>query len=976
MFASVSVARLAGGLDRALAAGRVGQRVGVLVMAEQVVDLDPRAVRVRARDRAVLGVVHGHVERDLVAEVEEAALGRRADGDLRRRVADHDRDVVGAGLVGLVGDGQRRVVGPDAGVGVAGIRVGARRRAVAEVPQVRDAAAVGVARALAGELHRERVRARRGLVGARDRDRPPAALHVVDAVERGAGVAAEEAAAVVEDVERAVGPELHVHRVLPLERRVVEERADLERAAGGVERGLLDPVAPPLVREPVVVEVRGELGLGRVRGVVVVDRAAHRRLRAAGLHLGLPRAAVAVPDVRQRARRQRLPAGVVGRRVGRRGAVELRPRLAGREVVVVEGVVVAGAVRPAVVAGRAQHAVLDLAAGAAGRARPARVGPVVADVDVAGLLVDGDAERVAEAHRVDLGPRVRLAGGEQVAGRDRVGGGRRVGLDPQHLAAQVVGVGRAALGVEGRVAGGALVDRRVAVGLERVRVVAGREVEVAGRVPREVAAVVAADAAVLVDLEQLLLGGQVHGLARRVPLEAAQVVLAVERRERGRGAVERGVAARGVERRRVVDVDPVVGGEARVDRDRLQAVLVVAVDGQVGGDLGVAVRVRVADRAVARGVEDTAVGEHGEADRLAGLGGGLGERDALEAAPDRAAALALDELGGPLDPAEQVLAELGLGVGLVGVAAARVPRAAAVVGVAPRGRVVGAVDAARVRRLVERRQHVDLPARVALERVPLVEPLPALRQVARRRVLAVGDLDRRVLVGRVALEVGADQPAVPLPAVLGVGRGVDAGVAAAGLDVLLERRLLGRVERVAGGGEEDHGVVLAERGGGEVGGVLRPVDGDPVAARDLADRGPSDRDRVVPEAGRLAEDEDLLLRPERGLVARRADGREARLCERGWREAQAQRNDRRHQQAPTTHLLPLRYGATSYMSAIATKSRCFCSTADETRVVRRARRRRAGRPRRRASCARSRAAAGGGGRSGRRAGRRPAAPRR
>ena len=58
-------------------------------------------------------------------------------------------------------------------------------------------------------------------------------------------------------------------------------------------------------------------------------------------------------------------------------------------------------------------------------------------------------------------------------------------------------------------------------------------------------------------------------------------------------------------------------------------------------------------------------------------------------------------------------------------------------------------------------------------------------------MLAVRDLDRRLLDGGVAGEVGADQPAVPGPAVLGVGRGVDARVAATLADVILERRLLG-----------------------------------------------------------------------------------------------------------------------------------------------------------------------------------------
>jgi hypothetical protein len=148
--------------------------------------------------------------------------------------------------------------------------------------------------------------------------------------------------------------------------------------------------------------------------------------------------------------------------------------------------------------------------------------------------------------------------------------------------------------------------------------------------------------------------------------------------------------------------------------------------------------------------------------------------------------------------------------------------------------------------------------------------------MAGRRVLAVGDLDGRGLVGRVALEVGADEPAVPGPVVLRVGRGVDARVAAARLDVALERGLLRGVEGIPGRGEEDDRVVLPERGRGEVRGVLGPVDGDAVRARHLADRGAADGDRVVPEAGRLGEHEDLLLGTERGLVARGRDGGKGR----------------------------------------------------------------------------------------------------
>ena len=90
------------------------------------------------------------------------------------------------------------------------------------------------------------------------------------------------------------------------------------------------------------------------------------------------------------------------------------------------------------------------------------------------------------------------------------------------------------------------------------------------------------------------------------------------------------------------------------------------------------------------------------------------------------------------------------------------------------------------------------------------------------------------LVGRVRGEVGADQPAVPRPVVLGVGGRVHADVTAAAGDVGLEGGLLGGVEHVAGGGEPDHRLVLGQVGGGELGGVLGRGHREPVGARRVA----------------------------------------------------------------------------------------------------------------------------------------------
>ena len=87
---------------------------------------------------------------------------------------------------------------------------------------------------------------------------------------------------------------------------------------------------------------------------------------------------------------------------------------------------------------------------------------------------------------------------------------------------------------------------------------------------------------------------------------------------------------------------------------------------------------------------------------------------------------------------------------------------------------------------------------------------------------------------------------------------MDAGVAAAGLDVALEGGLLGVVEHVAGGGEEDDGVELRQVGVGERGRVLGRVDREAVGGAELLDRRDALRDRVVPEAGGLGEDEHAV----------------------------------------------------------------------------------------------------------------------
>ncbi|WP_407699391.1 hypothetical protein, partial [Streptomyces alkaliphilus] len=77
---------------------------------------------------------------------------------------------------------------------------------------------------------------------------------------------------------------------------------------------------------------------------------------------------------------------------------------------------------------------------------------------------------------------------------------------------KVGGVGGGALRVVGGVAFGAFVDRDVAAGGVGVGVVTGGEAEVAGGVEDDVAADVATDAPVGLDVEDGLLGGEVEGV--------------------------------------------------------------------------------------------------------------------------------------------------------------------------------------------------------------------------------------------------------------------------------------------------------------------------------------------------------------------------------------------------------------------------------------------------------------------------------
>ena len=213
-------------------------------------------------------------------------------------------------------------------------------------------------------------------------------------------------------------------------------------------------------------------------------------------------------------------------------------------------------------------------------------------------------------------------------------------LDPQHLAAQVVGVGRGALGVVLRVAVGPLVDRRVA-GSTRTgwcrRRWSGRGCRPrrsrcrrrrGSTCPRSLATCSTTRSLAMLRVSSAL---RVNRDRCRCPFHGVEV---------GRRAGGRRVTARRAQRRRVVEVDEPVGGEAGVDGDALQALLVVGVDRELPATLvlpATSVTRTVPLRAV---WSDRAVGQHGQRHRLAELGRADGERDLLVVGGrDRAAAL-------------------------------------------------------------------------------------------------------------------------------------------------------------------------------------------------------------------------------------------------------------------------------------------------------------------------------------------------
>lgn len=320
----------------------------------------------------------------------------------------------------------------------------------------------------------------------------------------------------------------------------------------------------------------------------------------------------------------------------------------------------------------------------------------------------------------------------------------------------------------------------------------------------------------------------------------------------------------------VEEVDPPVRLEVGIEGYAQQAVLVAAVDRDLCGDFhGAVLWVVELHRAAQLDVEDTPVGGDGELHRVGGV---VVQRDLLEGRLRRGpfARLTAVAFGGarrPLDAAEEVPAQLRLVVVFRLVAQRGVPGPAAVVVGAPGDRVVVAhgVRSRFVRRLVQRGEDVDVLTGVGGEVVPLVLADPGGKQSGGRRMCGVlypyGRLLELVGAGGVALEERAAHEIGPPGPVrlVHVRRRVQPDESSAALDVALERVPLPGVEGFLTVGEEGDGLVPRQPFVGEDRGILCLGHGEAVFLAELFDGREGGRDRVVPEAGRLVEEQHVVF---------------------------------------------------------------------------------------------------------------------
>src|SRR5205823_3784066 len=143
----------------------------------------------------------------------------------------------------------------------------------------------------------------------------------------------------------------------------------------------------------------------------------------------------------------------------------------------------------------------------------------------------------------------------------------------------------------------------------------------------------------------------------------------------------------------------------------------------------------------------------------------------------------------------------------------------------------------------------------------------------RRWMGAVLDMNRRWLNLGMVREIGADEPAIPRPAIFRVARRMDADKTAPRPDVAFKCSLFSIVEDVSGRAQEHHDFVSGQPRIGEASSVLRAVHSELVFSANRRYGGDTLRDRIMAKAGRLREDEDS--EPRLGLCRATGGGRRA-----------------------------------------------------------------------------------------------------
>ncbi len=318
--------------------------------------------------------------------------------------------------------------------------------------------------------------------------------------------------------------------------------------------------------------------------------------------------------------------------------------------------------------------------------------------------------------------------------------------------------------------------------------------------------------------------------------------------------------------------------------------------GEVGDDAGGARgRVVQAQRAEAVRLEDAAVRELVEADRLLQVRRRADLR-LLVVAQDGGAAVAVGRVARARRPADRALEVRGQrGVeGRGRVAEPGVERAAAAVVLAERDRVMGAHRAAldpverralrlRPERVLDHgREHVRDAPDVGREVVPVVVALPVEREALARVMDAVEDLHRARLQRRPARRTRAEHLGEERPRRVGLDRGADADEASALAEVRLEVGLLGGRERARlARVQEDHRAVGLQ--------LLRRE-----LRADRGGRGRRDRERVAGRSrvdGVQARGRDRVVGTRDHEHLRRRGG----LCRRGRRRRIRQRESKAQQ---------------------------------------------------------------------------------